>query len=50
MLVPAPVQVLADPADRMIVATARHLGGVLISRDEKVIAYGAQGHVAVSAA
>ena len=30
-----------DPADRMIVATARHLSGVLITRDTKILDYAA---------
>jgi PIN domain nuclease of toxin-antitoxin system len=33
---------LGDPADRMIVATARHLGALLITRDAKILAYAAQ--------
>jgi len=28
-----------DPADRMIVATARHLGAVLVTRDAKILDY-----------
>jgi PIN domain nuclease of toxin-antitoxin system len=35
----------ADPADRMIIATARHHGLVLVSRDRKLIGYGEQGYV-----
>ena len=34
-----------DPADRFIVATARRLGAVLITRDRALLGYGAQGHV-----
>ncbi len=34
-----------DPADRFIVATARRLGAVLITRDRALLAYAAQGHV-----
>jgi PIN domain nuclease of toxin-antitoxin system len=30
-----------DPADRMIVATARHLGGVLVTRDTAILDYAA---------
>lgn len=37
----------ADPADRMIVATARHLGLPLLTADGTLLAYGAAGHVAV---
>jgi PIN domain nuclease of toxin-antitoxin system len=36
-----------DPADRMIVATARVLGGAVMTRDENILRYGAAGHVAV---
>lgn len=39
----------SDPADRIIVATARELGATLITRDRALIAYGEQGHVAVLA-
>jgi PIN domain nuclease of toxin-antitoxin system len=31
-----------DPADRMIVATARHLGALLLTRDAKILAYAAK--------
>jgi PIN domain nuclease of toxin-antitoxin system len=36
-----------DPADRIIVATARSLGARLLTRDMKMIEYGRQRHVAV---
>lgn len=36
-----------DPTDRIIAATARELGATLITRDRALLAYGAQGHVAV---
>ncbi len=39
-----------DPADRFIVATARSLGAVLVTRDRQILAYGAQGHVVVDEA
>jgi PIN domain nuclease of toxin-antitoxin system len=35
----------ADPADRMIVATARVTGGVLMTRDRQILAYAAHGHL-----
>lgn len=35
----------ADPADRLIVATARHLGAVLLTNDGLLLDYGAAGHV-----
>lgn len=37
----------ADPGDRMIVATARHNGMPVMTRDAPIIAYGRAGHVAV---
>jgi len=36
-----------DPADRLLVATARHLGIPLVTRDTRIIAYGEQGFVQV---
>jgi PIN domain nuclease of toxin-antitoxin system len=36
-----------DPADRLIAATARHLGAVLVTADLSLLAWGAAGHVAV---
>lgn len=38
-----------DPADRIIVATARDLGATLVTRDSTLINYGKQGHVNVLA-
>ena len=34
-----------DPADRLIVATARHWGVPLLTADDAVLDYGARGHV-----
>ena len=34
-----------DPADRMLVATARHLQASLATADTAILAYGAGGHV-----
>ena len=34
-----------DPADRFLVATARSLDCSLMTRDSKILAYAAQGHV-----
>ena len=42
-----PGEMHGDPADRMVAATARHLGVVLVTADEKLLAYGAAGHLAV---
>lgn len=36
-----------DPADRIIVATARYLGVPLLTADDAILRYGAAGHVAV---
>src|SRR3954454_25376568 len=36
-----------DPADRIILATARDLGAALVTRDRALLDYGAQGHVKV---
>ena len=36
-----------DPADRIILATARDLGCTLITRDRALLDYGAQGHARV---
>jgi PIN domain nuclease of toxin-antitoxin system len=37
----------ADPADRLIVATARYLGAVLITDDQLLLGYAATGHLKV---
>lgn len=34
-----------DPADRMIVATARALAATLVTRDRRMLGYGRRGHV-----
>ena len=36
-----------DPADRILIATARAFGYVLVTRDEGILEYGASGHVRV---
>lgn len=36
-----------DPVDRMLIATARLLGAALVTRDERILEYAAQGHVRV---
>lgn len=36
-----------DPADRMIVATARVAGATLVTRDRQILDYGARGHIGV---
>jgi len=35
----------ADPADRILVATARHLGAVLLTDDQLLLEYGEEGHI-----
>ena len=39
-----------DPADRLLVATARRENAVLVTQDRKILNYGASGHVRVLAA
>ena len=38
-----------DPADRIIVASTRQTGGRLLTRDQQIIEYGAQGYLDVLA-
>jgi PIN domain nuclease of toxin-antitoxin system len=40
----------ADPADRFLVATARLKNMVIVTRDNRILKYGKQGHVKVMAA
>lgn len=42
-----PGELHGDPADRLIAATARHLSVALVTADDKLLAYGAAGHLAV---
>jgi len=42
-----PGTVHGDPADRILIATARHLGAKLVTRDRSIISYGEQGLLAV---
>lgn len=37
----------ADPADRLLVATARVHGLRLVTRDQRLLEYGAAGHVRI---
>ena len=39
-----------DPADRLLAASARQLNLALVTADDKLLAYGAQGHLAVISA
>ena len=36
-----------DPADRILIATARHLGARLVTRDARIIKYAKLGHLRV---
>jgi PIN domain nuclease of toxin-antitoxin system len=36
-----------DPGDRLIIATARHLGIPIVTRDQRIVAYSETGEVAV---
>jgi len=40
-----PGTIHSDPADRMIAATARHLGSTLITADQLLLAYSKDGHL-----
>ena len=40
----------ADPADRFLVATARLKNAVIVTRDQRILEYGTQGHVKAIAA
>jgi PIN domain nuclease of toxin-antitoxin system len=42
-----PGEAHGDPADRIIIATARVLGATLITRDEQIVSYASGGHVRV---
>jgi len=42
-----PGEVPGDPADRLIIATARHLALPVVTRDRKIVAYSEAGEVAV---
>jgi|SRR5689334_24416864 len=38
-----------DPADRILLATARDIGATLVTRDREILAYGETGNVSVMA-
>ena len=40
-----PGQLHGDPADRLLIATARELDVPIVTRDRRILAYAAQGHV-----
>ncbi len=40
-----PAEPPGDPADRIIIATARHSGLMIVTRDRPIVAYAAKGHV-----
>ena len=42
-----PRTALADPADRMLVATARQLNATLVTSDRAILTYGDRGHLRV---
>lgn len=42
-----PGELHGDPADRLIIATSRHLGAPVVTRDRRMIEYAASGHVAI---
>ena len=39
-----PFAMHADPADRMLVATARHLGATLVTADRALLGVAGKGH------
>ena len=45
-----PGELHGDPADRLIVATARHLGAALVTADRALLGYAASGHLEAQAA
>jgi PIN domain nuclease of toxin-antitoxin system len=42
-----PLELLKDPADRFLVATAIHLGVPLVTRDRRIVDYAQTGHFRV---
>ena len=42
-----PGELHGDSGDRLIVTTARHLGVPVVTRDQRIIAYGRNGHVQI---
>ena len=42
-----PGRIHGDPADRILIATTRALDATLVTRDRRILDYGAQGHVDV---
>jgi PIN domain nuclease of toxin-antitoxin system len=42
----APLEMHADPADRILVATARHLGATLVTADRALLDFAAKGQFA----
>ena len=44
-----PGEVHGDPGDRLLIATARHLGMPIVTRDRRIIAYASAGWVRVIA-
>jgi PIN domain nuclease of toxin-antitoxin system len=42
-----PGEIHGDPSDRIIIATARVLGATLVTCDEQILRYGAEGHLRV---
>jgi PIN domain nuclease of toxin-antitoxin system len=42
-----PVAPPSDPADRIVIATARHFSLTIVTRDETILRYGRAGHAHV---
>jgi PIN domain nuclease of toxin-antitoxin system len=45
-----PGSIHGDPADRILIATARALNGSLVTRDDQILSYSRKGHVRTVAA
>jgi PIN domain nuclease of toxin-antitoxin system len=42
-----PELIRGDPADRILIATARRLGATLVTADHEILSYGRRGYVSV---
>jgi PIN domain nuclease of toxin-antitoxin system len=42
-----PLPLHGDPADRLLIATARHLGMPIVTRDRQIAAYAEAGHIQI---
>ncbi len=42
-----PAAIHGDPVDRVLIASARHIGAALATRDERILKYATGGHLQV---